>query len=91
MLVMKFGGTSVGSAERMQGVLELVKSAHSKDNKIVVVLSAMSGMTNALIDGAQKAVQHDLKGALLVAAKISDTHIQAIENLFPKSEVSMQF
>jgi aspartate kinase len=90
MLVMKFGGTSVGSAERMQGVLELVKSAHIKDDKIVVVLSAMSGMTNALIDGAQKAVQHDLKGALLVAAKISDTHIQAIENLFSKSDVSMQ-
>lgn len=74
----------------MQGVLQLVESAKQKDSKVVVVLSAMSGMTNALIDGAQKAVQHDLKGALLVAAKISDTHIQAIENLFPKSDTSMQ-
>ena len=90
MLVMKFGGTSVGSAERMQGVLQLVQAAHHKDKKVVVVLSAMSGMTNALIEGAQKAVQHDLKGALLTAAKISDTHIQAIENLFPKSDISMQ-
>jgi len=80
MLVMKFGGTSVGSAERMQGVMHLVKEAWSKDKKVVVVLSAMSGMTNALIEGAQKAVKHDLKGALLIADKVSDTHIQAIEN-----------
>jgi aspartate kinase len=90
MLVMKFGGTSVGSAQRMQGVLQLVQGAHAKDNKIVVVLSAMSGMTNALIEGAQQAVQHDLKAALHTAAKISDNHIQAIENLFAKSDVSMR-
>ncbi len=90
MLVMKFGGTSVGSAERMQGVFELMKKVEKKKESAVVVLSAMSGMTNALIDGAQKAYKRDLKGALLVAAAIGDTHVQAIEELLVKSDESMQ-
>jgi len=89
MLVMKFGGTSVGTAERMQGVLELARDAHRKKKKPVIVLSAMSGMTNALIDGAKKAVDRDLKGALKIAASINDNHIQAIESLFAKSDLAM--
>lgn len=90
MLVMKFGGTSVGSAERMQGVYELIKKVEEKKEPAVVVLSAMSGMTNALIDGAQKAYKRDLKGALTVAASIGDTHVQAIEELFVKSQTAME-
>lgn len=46
MKVLKFGGTSVGSAERMQHVAQLLLGA---DDKQVVVLSAMSGTTNALL------------------------------------------
>jgi aspartate kinase len=90
MLVMKFGGTSVGSAERMQGVCDLLKKVEQRNDSCVVVLSAMSGMTNALIDGAQKAYQRDLKGALLVAAAIGDTHVQAVEELLVKSDESMK-
>ena len=45
MKVLKFGGTSVGSAERMKGVVKLVANGETK----VVVLSAMSGTTNSLI------------------------------------------
>ena len=46
MKVLKFGGTSVGSAARMQGVVKLINDGETK----VVVLSAMSGTTNALIE-----------------------------------------
>ena len=45
MVVLKFGGTSVGSAERMREVVNLIDSKEPK----VVVLSAMSGTTNALV------------------------------------------
>lgn len=90
MLVMKFGGTSVGSSERLRGVHELIKSARNSGEDLVLVLSAMSGTTNALIDGAHKAVKRDLKGALQVVATIRDAHIQAVENLFYKCERSMQ-
>jgi len=49
LLVYKFGGTSVGSAERIKAVADKVKKAHDLGNQIVVVLSAMSGETNRLI------------------------------------------
>ena len=49
MKVMKFGGTSVGSAQRMKNVVALVRNAGS----VTVVLSAMSGTTNSLINLSQ--------------------------------------
>ena len=49
LLVYKFGGTSVGSAERIKAVADKVKKAHDLGDQIVVVLSAMSGETNRLI------------------------------------------
>ncbi len=81
MLVMKFGGTSVGSAERFDGVFKLVEDVSKKHGPPVVVLSAMSGVTNALIDGAQKAVDRDLDGAIEKADWIKEKHLTAIEAL----------
>ena len=52
IVVQKFGGTSVGSVERIAAVAELVKNSSQKNN-IVVVVSAMSGETNKLIDLAK--------------------------------------
>jgi aspartate kinase len=49
LYVYKFGGTSVGSIERIKLVAEKVKKAHDAGDQIVVVLSAMSGETNRLI------------------------------------------
>lgn len=77
MLVMKFGGTSVGSAERLDGVLKLISAAGTN----VIVLSAMSGITNALIDCAQCAVSRDLNQALEKFAVIKDSHKQAAYKL----------
>lgn len=45
MKVLKFGGTSVGSARRMKNVASIIGSSERK----IVVLSAMSGTTNALV------------------------------------------
>lgn len=81
MLVMKFGGTSVGSAERFDGVYKLVEDVSKKHGPPVVVLSAMSGVTNALIDGAQKAVDRDLDGAIEKANWIKEKHLTAIDAL----------
>ena len=52
IIVQKFGGTSVGSVERIDAVAEIIKKT-SRDNKVVVVVSAMSGETNRLIDLAK--------------------------------------
>ena len=52
IIVQKFGGTSVGSEERIASVAKIVQKA-SLDNSIVVVVSAMSGETNRLINLAK--------------------------------------
>ena len=57
LYVYKFGGTSVGSVERIKAVAEKVKPSHDKGNQIVVVVSAMSGETNRLIGLAKEMQQ----------------------------------
>jgi len=49
LIVKKFGGTSVGSSERIQAVAASVKQARDAGDDIVVVVSAMSGETNRLV------------------------------------------
>ena len=47
--VLKFGGTSVGSIERIQHVAKIVEKEYKQGNQIIVVVSAMSGKTNELL------------------------------------------
>jgi aspartate kinase len=54
LIVMKFGGTSVGDIERLAHVAELVKETQEQGHKVVVVLSAMSGETNRLLASAHQ-------------------------------------
>jgi aspartate kinase len=53
-IVQKFGGTSVGTIERIQAVAKRVKAEVDAGNEVVVVVSAMSGVTNQLVDYATK-------------------------------------
>ncbi len=48
--VLKFGGTSVGSINRIQNVAKIIQKDLSKGNQLIVVVSAMAGKTNELID-----------------------------------------
>lgn len=50
LIVQKFGGTSVGSIERIRDVAKIVKTELDNDNKVIVVASAMSGVTDHLIN-----------------------------------------
>ncbi|WP_372749206.1 aspartate kinase [Litorivivens sp.] len=54
LIVQKFGGTSVGSVERIQSVAEKVGKFRAQGHDVVVVVSAMSGETNRLIDLAKQ-------------------------------------
>ncbi len=67
MKVMKFGGTSVGSPQRMHALIDLIDDREPK----IVVLSAMSGTTNALVDISQALYQkeHEKAGLLIDALK----------------------
>ena len=48
--ILKFGGTSVGTIERIRHVAKIIKKEHDEGNKIIAVVSAMSGKTNELIN-----------------------------------------
>ncbi len=47
-LVLKFGGTSVGTIDKIRKVADIIKKRHEEGNEIIVVVSAMSGVTNEL-------------------------------------------
>ncbi len=58
-IVMKFGGTSVGDGERIKKAAELVFSNAAQGHRVVVTVSAMSGVTDALIRSARRAAEGD--------------------------------
>ncbi len=58
LVVQKYGGTSIGSVERVRAVAERVVETQKKGNKVVVVLSAMSGETDKLINLAYQIAKY---------------------------------
>ena len=53
-IVIKFGGTSVGSIEKIINAAKIAKRRHEEGNEVIVVVSAMSGTTNDLINRSKK-------------------------------------
>jgi bifunctional aspartokinase / homoserine dehydrogenase 1 len=80
MKVLKFGGSSVANAENIESVIEIIRDANAADD-CVVVLSAMQGTTDALIDAGRAAERGD-DGFIARLAEIANRHAAAIETLF---------
>lgn len=59
MIIMKFGGTSVGNAERINNIAKIVVDHFHKKGKVVMVVSAMNGVTDKLLTCAKMAVNKD--------------------------------
>lgn len=78
--VMKFGGTSVGDAGCIRKVVEIVRN-YSVDSDLVVVVSAMSGVTNKLIQAGNYAASGNLQDAASFLAALESQHLSAIEEL----------
>src|SRR3954468_14778408 len=72
MIVMKFGGTSVENATAIERVARIVRGRVKR--KPVVVVSAMAGVTNALVRMAEAAVRRDLQSALDELSRIKQQH-----------------
>jgi len=81
LIVMKFGGTSVGSAERIAQAADLAVKGAKEGHRVVVVTSAMSGVTNKLIAAAQNAVGGYYHKT--VSDDLHEPHRQAIHLLTP--------
>ncbi len=87
MKVMKFGGTSVGKPERMQEVAQLITK--DKDRKIVV-LSALSGTTNALVEISNHLANGDRSSAKQVIEKLHDHYKAFIQQLLVTDEARLK-
>lgn len=82
MIILKFGGTSVGSPQRMKDVCQLITDGDRK----IVVLSAMSGTTNSLVEIADYINKRNPEAANNVINKLRNVYLQHIEELYVKEE-----
>jgi aspartokinase/homoserine dehydrogenase 1 len=80
-LVVKFGGTSVGSASAIAQAAEIVCALHGQGHQVAVVISAMSGVTDALLNGAAAAVSRRRDAVRDLAATIESKHDKAATEL----------
>lgn len=80
MKVIKFGGTSVGSVEGLQHVKAIV--AKQSESPVVVVVSAISGMTDLLIHTSHMAAAGEATYEENIRL-MRDRHIQLIKGVFP--------
>ncbi|CAN5524601.1 bifunctional aspartate kinase/homoserine dehydrogenase I [soil metagenome] len=80
MKVLKFGGSSVGSAETIEKVIKIIREA-CKAGSCSVVLSAMQGTTDALIEAGRSAERGD-DGYIEILSNIGERHIDTINKLF---------
>src|SRR3954468_24648787 len=88
LIVMKFGGTSVGSAERISQAARLAVDAAAKGHQVVVVTSAMSKVTDSLVDAAQTASRGNWDPAL--RAQLFERHREAADTLTAASHADRQ-
>ncbi|RXG19099.1 aspartate kinase [Leeuwenhoekiella aestuarii] len=79
MNVLKFGGTSVGSAQNIRKVVEILSVTEKPK---IVVLSAMSGVTNLLVSLNQASIDKDSAQITNVLEQLQAKHFEAIEDLF---------
>lgn len=84
MKVMKFGGTSVGSPERMKNVSTLVTSS---GEPVFVVLSAMSGTTNSLVEISDYLYKKNPEGANEIINRLEQKYMQHVEELYSTDEM----
>src|ERR1700742_1851454 len=82
MKVLKFGGTSVGSPERMKKLLDIVNPAERQ----IVVLSAVSGTTNSLVEIGQAYLAGDKKKAAELINILKQKYEVFIKELFANPE-----
>ncbi len=82
MKVLKFGGTSVGSAQRMKDVAKLITDGEKK----IVVLSAMSGTTNTLVEISDYLYKKNPEGANEIINNLEAKYKKHVEELFSTEE-----
>ena len=86
MKVLKFGGTSVGSAENMRAVMNLITDGEQK----LVVLSAMSGTTNTLVEIADYLYKKNTDAARAQVSKLEKNYNNVVKTLYNDTEIKKE-
>ncbi len=86
LITMKFGGTSVGSPEAITNVVEIVSEDVRRGNQVIVVVSAMSGATDALIGSVREAASGNRWAYQNAAHKLRDRHEEVLNLLVPAGQ-----
>ena len=87
---MKFGGTSVGSAKAIANVVDITRNARTDFPRVVIVTSAMSGVTNLLLAGADAASRGEMHLVHQAATEMRDKHYTAAKAIIPDQGFAMQ-
>ena len=90
MKVLKFGGTSCGTVSSIQAVLEIIKGKQAQEKGVAAVFSAMSGVTNKLIEAGYKATEGDLTYLEIIQA-IENRHFEVVRALIEVKSQSKVF
>ncbi len=85
LVVMKFGGTSVGSVAALQQVISIVKKARGKGEEVVVVVSAMNRVTDLLLSSARRAEKGDVETSQRAHQEMLARHTEVIDTLLAGS------
>jgi aspartokinase/homoserine dehydrogenase 1 len=85
LVVMKFGGTSVGSVAALQQVISIVKKARGKGEEVVVVVSAMNRVTDLLLSSARRAEMGDVETGQRAHQDMLARHTEVVETLLAGS------
>ena len=83
MKVLKFGGTSVGSAQMINKVIDILKS-YSKEDKVICVVSAVGGITDHLLKAGKLAKDKD-EDYIIEYKAIKDKHLSIVKTLIPQN------
>lgn len=86
MKVLKFGGTSVGSAERIKEVAKLIADR----GRNIIVLSAMSGTTNTLVEISEYLYKKNVDGAKETINQLESKYMKTIDALYEKEESKIE-
>lgn len=80
-LVMKFGGTSIGTVDAMKQAVQIICDKYASWPGMVVVTSALSGVTNLLIDSATQAARGDMSFYHHAVDELNQRHQELIDQL----------
>jgi aspartate kinase len=90
-IVMKFGGTSVATGENIRRVAKIVAGSVKQGYRVVVVVSALAGVTNQLVEEAEQAKKKNEKQIQEFTRKLVEKHVstatEAIENKSIQKEI----